>query len=627
MLTLSSGLHGTAWDERVGDIFFKLRFTLFGSRPIDPSISIVGLSDGDEEILGLVDGSREPFGRLVDALSEAGAGSIIMDIVFPDRGGMAGDDHFAESAAKAGNVFLPVILRPGVRGGAAGILGHNELSIAFAGMPKDVDRTGDPVIALKLVANYPALQERAAGLGHVNSWPDRDGTFRRMPMVIRLGDTLVPCLALSVACEVLGVDPMRLEVEYGRYIRLPVAVLSDGSIRNIDIPIDKRGMAIVDLPGPWESSFTYYPFKNIVALLDDPDMMEYARTELYGSHLVVADLTTGTSDYGPTVYDGVYPLGGMHAAMLDSILTGSFIRKPHILESMAWVLVLAASVWAASLGSRPVVYILAVSGIWFMAASVQFVSFVSFGIFPSLAAPTAGTVLSIVAVNVYRFLVAEKARTQLRSRVERYFAPALISRIMREQGRLMVAERKVVTVLFSDIAGFTSWCSTRKPDEIHRTLNNYFELMTGIVFRHEGTVDKFIGDGLMAFFGDPVEQPDQALRAVKTAIEMQQALVAARLKPESENTLRMHIRIGVNTGEVIVGDMGSRRIMAYTAIGSNVNLSSRLESKAPVDGILVSEPVFRAVEGFVEARYAGSTTAKGIPEPFETWEVVVPDKS
>jgi adenylate cyclase len=148
--------------------------------------------------------------------------------------------------------------------------------------------------------------------------------------------------------------------------------------------------------------------------------------------------------------------------------------------------------------------------------------------------------------------------------------------------------------------------------------------MTEIVFRNEGTVDKFIGDGLMAFFGDPLEQPDHALRAVRAAVEMQQGVRELRARWEGEGRMSIHIRIGINTGEVVVGDMGSKRIMAYTAVGSHINLGSRLESIAPVDGILVSTPVYDAVKDSFATRYTGRITVKGISKEFETYEILVP---
>jgi len=145
-------------------------------------------------------------------------------------------------------------------------------------------------------------------------------------------------------------------------------------------------------------------------------------------------------------------------------------------------------------------------------------------------------------------------------------------------------------------------------------------------------VDKFIGDGLMAFFGDPADQPDHATMAVRAAMKMQEVLSALRARSAAEAPLGseaftgFHIRIGINTGEVVVGDLGSPRIMAYTAIGANVNLASRLEGKAPVDGILVSGSVHQAVREAIPMRFSGRTTAKGIESEFDTWEVLCTQK-
>jgi adenylate cyclase len=338
----------------------------------------------------------------------------------------------------------------------------------------------------------------------------------------------------------------------------------------------------------------------------------------------VSDLTTSSSDYGPIPLERVYPRSGIHANILNSILSGSFLRLETWYEALLLSLGLAAVLWLAMWRLRP----LAGSVVGFAGGAalvcVQFVQFAFFGIMPALAAPAIGLVVGLVAANAFRFFQAEQEKLRFRTRLERYFAPRLLFKILQAPGKLMSAEKKVITVLFSDIAGFTSWCANQPPDVIHATLNEYFELMTEIVFRHEGTVDKFIGDGLMAFFGDPLAQADHPLRAVRSGIEMQQSVRRLRGRWEAEGRMPIHIRIGINTGEVVVGDMGSRRIMAYTAIGANVNLASRLESKAPVDGVLVSAPVYLEVMASVETRFAGRITAKGITEDFETYEVVVP---
>jgi class 3 adenylate cyclase len=157
--------------------------------------------------------------------------------------------------------------------------------------------------------------------------------------------------------------------------------------------------------------------------------------------------------------------------------------------------------------------------------------------------------------------------------------------------------------------------------DIHRTLNRYFAEMAEIVFAHEGTIDKYIGDGLMVFFGDPTPCPDHALQAVRTAQAMQRK--TAELRKEWENTggMPIEIRIGIHTGEMVVGNMGSSARMDYTVIGSNVNLAQRLESSCPPGGILISEQVFRQLNDAVAAQAAGTIQAKGFSEPVSVYTV------
>jgi adenylate cyclase len=420
------------------------------------------------------------------------------------------------------------------------------------------------------------------------------------------------------------VEPSNIEVTFGRRIRLPGAKMPDGSVRNIDIPIDRAGRIIIDYAGPWEASFPHYSVAALLKAENDPDLADSVAGELEKAHLVISDLTTSSSDYGAIPLERVYPRSGIHVNILNGILTNRFLRAPSRGESALLTFALAALLWAAAMRPRPLAGSLFALLAWAMLVAGEAALFILAGIMPALAGPTLGFLFALVAVNVYRYFQAEREKLRFRTRMERYFAPRLMSKILQAHDRLMTAEQKVITILFSDISGFTSWCTTQPPDAIHRTLNDYFELMTEIVFRNEGTVDKVIGDGLMAFFGDPLPQPDHALRAVRTGIEMQQAVRGLRARWEAEGRMPIHIRIGINSGEVVVGDMGSSRIMAYTAIGAHVNLGSRMESNAPIDGVLVSAPVYHAVKDTVSARFAGRITAKGISQDFETWEVIVP---
>lgn len=614
---------GSDWNSRLDDSFFRLRYAVKGPEKTLSSIAHVDLTDSAVEELKMKSGDRSDFARLVQVLSKAGAATIIFDIYFPDPLAPAGDAALVQASKRAGSVYLPVVMRAKKLGSDTKTARGEDPLAHWMWHPRIV-RRGSPIVATSSTASFPALAASARGIGSINSDPDPDGVIRRMPLLIAYRDGFIPGLALRAACDALGVDPERMEVSFGQRIRLPGARLADGSTRNIDVPIDQAGRMIIDYAGPWAASFPHYSFARLLKAEKDPEIADTIASELDGANLIVSDVTTSSSDYGASPLERVYLRSGIHANILNSILSNRFLRAQTWAEAFLLSLAFAVLVCAAAWRLRPLAGSLVLLLLWLAFGAAQFVLFTWRGVLPALAAPTLGFVFTLVSVNAYRFFQAETERLRVRTRMERYFAPRLMSKILQAHDKLMSAEKKVITVLFSDVAGFTSWSTTQPPDAIHRTLNEYFEEMTEIVFRNEGTVDKFIGDGLMAFFGDPLVQPDHVLRAVRSGIEMQQAVRRLRAKWEGEGRAPLHIRIGINTGEVVVGDMGSRRIMAYTAIGANVNLASRLESTSPVDGVLVSAPVYQAVKDAVETRFAGRITAKGITEDFETYEVVVP---
>jgi class 3 adenylate cyclase len=186
-------------------------------------------------------------------------------------------------------------------------------------------------------------------------------------------------------------------------------------------------------------------------------------------------------------------------------------------------------------------------------------------------------------------------------------------------------QRKELTMLFSDIKSFSTLSDKIEPELIHRLLNLYFSRMTNIVFHYDGFVDKFIGDGLLCFFGDPIPHPDHALRAVRAALEMQQEVRVLALQIQENLRLDpIHIRIGINTGYVIVGNMGSSERMDYTVLGSDVNLAQRLEASARPGHIMISERTYQEIQGKIEARKLDKIIIKGFENPVQVYEVVLP---
>ena len=225
------------------------------------------------------------------------------------------------------------------------------------------------------------------------------------------------------------------------------------------------------------------------------------------------------------------------------------------------------------------------------------VSFLKARLVFDVMGPLLMVAMAAILVTAYRFLVGAKEKEVLRRTFEAYFPPLVVKKIMANPAFLTLGgQKKELTILFSDIKDFTTHSAALTPAQIQQFLNEYFEAMVEIVFQHEGTVDKYIGDGLMVFFGDPEPQPDHALRCVRAAIEMQQRTAELREKWLQSGGFPLRIRIGINTGEVVVGNMGSARRLAYTVLGSAVNLAQRLESNAPVGGILISERTCELVQ-------------------------------
>ncbi len=614
------------WNHQINDRLFHLRYSLKGREQVYPYIAHVDLSDAAAKALRFSAWDREQFARLLRLLAGSYARSVAFDILFPEESMPQNDQPLVAASAESGIAYYPVILIQDsyrrVFNPPAQDADQQEIT-KWLWHPR-VTKTGRPPRAEAALGNFSELQKVSRGIGHINSDPDRDGVHRRFPLLYSYESGYMPCLALRVACDYLEVDPERIEVAFGSHLLLPKARFPSGLERDIRIPIDTQGRMTINFAGPWTDSFPHYALEKLLAAEQDASLADTLKTELDGFLFVVSDLTIKTNDQGPVPFERIYPLSGLHSSILNNILTASFMYYPGVLQALLTSLALASLLWAMGCVLRPLGFSLLSIATYAAFLALTAALFAFRNRLSDLLPDSLGFLLALIGINILRFFEADRAKITLRLRFERYFAPQLISKILQTPEKLMSAEKKVLTVLFSDIAGFTSWCTTQGPEQVLSTLNEYFDEMTAILFRNEGTIDKFIGDGLMAFFGDPIEQPDHAQRAVRTAIEMQQKVRELRSEWERQGRLPVQIRVGINTGEVVVGDLGSRRIVEYTAIGSNVNLSQRLESKAPVGGILISDAVYRLIQNDFAARFAGKITAKGISEEFGTYEVIVP---
>jgi len=584
------------WNWRATDLLLRMRPARY-----DPALAYVVVGDETTEALGVSYLDRTHYARVVENLHAAGVALQVHDVVWRASRTEEEDRALVEAVRRAGNVVLGFVAR----------LDREEAEDApSSGWAPRVEGDAGALPACgRPVWNLPALADAAAGQGFIDTDADGDGVFRRAPLLARCGERFQPSLPLLAACLHLGVEPERIVVRPGRSLALG----------DVAVPIDDRGRMRVPFLR-WDDA-DHYAFEEIFHAAGDD--LEVLRARLEGRVVLVANASTAGRDIAPTPLDPYDPLPGLQGSVFTGIVTGQFLRDLGALSMLPFEIALLAGIFVLGRQRSTALLLGGSVGLALLFAGAAVGSFLWLGWILHLVRPVMMALFGVLALLAYRYLMEERARAAVQATFQRYFPPTVARRLVADPQRLHVGgERKQLTVLFSDITGFTARSAHMEPDDVQAMLNRYFEAMVDLVFEHGGTLDKFMGDGLMVFFGDPEPQPDHALRCVRCAIAMQRRLDELNAIWESEGKPPIRIRIGINTGPMIVGNMGSPRRLSYTVIGSAVNLGARLEPKAPVGGILVSQATRDALEGAIETEPVDPIEAKGFDDPVPAFVVV-----
>ncbi len=621
-----------SWNAQIIDQLFRLRSSSETLRnQYDSTVIHVDLSDVSLQKLGSYYVDRTHFARVIRNLGEMRTAVQIWDFIIADRTSPESDQILVDATRSAGNVHFGLkfdLKREGDPPSKARVnpeyteyLRKTAWNVVVEGDASSLYRGENPL------ASFTEFAEALRSLGYLSVKFDHDGVFRREPLLVRFEDRFYPSFPFRAICDYLHVPPERIILKPGSSITLQQAKFPNGETRDVVIPVDDHGNIIINFVGPWER-MKHYDFADVFAASDDRDELELLGEELEGKIVVVSQVTTGSSDVGPVPTDNNFPLSGLHANIMHTILTGDFMTEVKglqtmLIESLLLTIIvlfsLRRSSISMSLGTLTVLFIyLLATGLAFFFANIMM----------EVLRPSMTIVVSLFSVVAYRYVNEEKQKEVLRRSFEAYFPPSVVQRIMANPDLITAAgQKKELTILFSDIKSFTTYSSTLSPDEIQKLLNEYFGAMVDIVFKYEGTVDKFIGDGLMVFFGDPEPQPDHAVRCVKAAIEMQKKCRELKIKWEAAGHFPIKIRVGINTGPVVVGNMGSARRLSYTVLGSAVNLAQRLEANAPVEGIMISQRTYELINGQVPTRPLEPVIVKGLDEPIQVYEVLVDSAS
>ncbi len=585
------------------------RLATRGQQPMQTSILVVDVDDSTLDTLGWpVD--RALYAGLLAAASRHGARLVAFDVLFTDPScDTERDSLLAAAASQDMPVLFPLELRFGVEEQAAA----PELD-SGSGLRMSGDLQALPV-ATGVAEVLPELREVAPPLAHVQLDNAVDGVFRRVPLVVQLGSTWVPALGLQAALLASGQTDPAGAVQGGELV-FP-------ETRIAPIPLDHQGLAWIGYRGDARTLHS-------ITLLE---IIEKVQKELDGGAasaeldlllknriVLVGHSAKSVGDHGPTPLYENTPLVLVHANFIDAVLTGTMLRPTSpgvglgICVLMGLLVGLGIAHWRRVAGA---LYSLALVGAYFGLAQASFSS--SQLVLP-VAAPALAAALGFGLVTLLNHYLRDADERVIRQAFARYVAPDILDEIVHRPELLAVrGQKKTLSILFSDIKGYTALSNRKSTDEIMDLLNDYLDAMVEEIFRHHGTVDKIMGDGIMAFFGDPLKDSDHALHAVQCAQAMHTRLEGLR-KNWQVGDVDIQIRVGIATDEVFVGNIGSRQHLEYTAIGAGVNLASRLEANGEPGRTIICATTHEAVAEKIDCRPV-SMELKGFAEAVRAYEV------
>jgi len=544
---------------------------------------------------------RQIYSAVIKYLERGGAKACVFDLTLSEnsRYGVEDDKVFSEAMAQAKNVLLTFFLSREEREPDEASF---ELLSRFSLKTKTV-----PAKALfsskSVTLPVENLLEAASGAGNVQFAPDDDGIYRRLPLVFRLKDMVLPSLPLAAVNFLQGEQNLQ------------------------NIPFDGSGQMIIRYHGPRGTYRTY----SLAAIINSWARIEEGKTpqipaqEFSGKIVLVGTSAPGLYDLKSSPFSAVYPGTEILATAIDNLLRQEFIRIPS--QVLLWGLTLILALFTGMGTSyikriwKIVIFFIFCLALPAGAASLAFVS----GYWLDFVTPLVAIVLSFIGASLLNYSIEGRQRRFIKSVFRYYLSPDVIERIIKNPALLELGgEKREITSFFSDVAGFTTISEGLSPEELVSLLNAYLSEMTDIILSTGGTLDKYEGDAIIAFWNAPLDQPDHALRACRAALSCQRKL--EELKPFFHQRFghELSMRIGLNSGPGVVGNMGSRRRFDYTAMGDTVNLASRLEGACKQYNvpILVGNTTYELVKEGVLARAVDIIRVVGKKRPVRVYQII-----
>jgi len=605
-------------ESKTYDLRLHLRDRLHPPPPRD-DILIVSVDEKSISDIGRWPWSREVIARLIDRISEGGPKAIAVDILFSERESREADGRLVASLRKAGNVVLATafIVPKGVKEIPPPKNIPGSLMDAAFMEVSSVEGIPWRKFAIKAESALPPLDEfcDAAALGHVYSLPDLDGVLRWEELYVTFGDDCYPSLSLQTARVALGIPMKEMALYGGSKVRLGSTLLST----------DLSGRALINYRGE-ERSFPYLPASDVLNGKIAPERFR-------GRIVLVGTSAIGTYDQKVTPLSANLPGVEKNATAIANILDNGFLKRSPGVVELVFILVTGALL--GILLPRYMAMGSAVLGGGFILSYLLAINYmlVYKGWWLNVVYPFTNVVVIIAAHTVTSLFAEEKRAREIRKMFSSYVSPKIVEQLVdHPEWAKLGGERKEVTLLFSDIRGFTTFSEKREPEEVVLMLNEYFKEMTEVVFHWDGTLDKFIGDAILAFWGAPLDQPDHAERAVRCALHMSDRLDMLHAKWLAEGKEALDCGIGINTGPVVIGNIGAvGKKMDYTVIGDHVNIGSRVQglTKTYKTRIILTEYTVAKIQtlidegrmGHLDLVSADTVTVKGKETPVKVFRL------
>jgi len=384
----------------------------------------------------------------------------------------------------------------------------------------------------------------------------------------------------------------------------------------------RSGQLLINFAGP-AKTYPTYSASNVhdgITLEENPDAFR-------GKIVLIGATTVTMQDVYPTPFSAQVPTAGVEivANTVDTLISGQYLREAP--PWVALIITLIAALLAAliSRSKQPSLTITLLIAAMLGYLAVVFVFFLKFRYILPTMIPQIMLFLGVVLPTLEQAVSQELEKRRVRNLFSRFISPEMVDQMMATQDLNSLNKRSDISIIFSDIRGFTTLSERLSPEDVVALLNPYLEAMSKVIYKHGGTVDKYEGDAIIAFFGEPVPFKDHAVRALRASLDMRIALDELRRQWEKEGRPnQIEMGIGINSGDVFVGLLGSAQRINYTVIGDNANLASRLQdlTKTYAWPILISESTYQQVKDEFEAEFADAVTVKGKTKPVNVYKVI-----